>query len=352
MARRMPEPIAGDPSDPHGFPALVAEYCEQLSVHAYSRHTVKAKRAGLAMLAGWLAERGVTRPAEVSKPMLDAYQRSLFHRRKADGDPLAFSTQAQRLGAVRSFFAWLARENRILQDPAAALELPSEARRLPRAVLSASEAERILALPDLARPLGLRDRAMMELFYATGVRRAELANLAVFDLDIERRALMVREGKGRKDRMIPTGERAAVWCERYLAEARPELAPQPDSGVLFLTVTGLKIHIENLSRLIAAYVRDSGVGKPGSCHLFRHTMATLMLEGGADIRYVQQMLGHADISSTQIYTRVSLRKLEAVHSASHPGAANEPRRGRGGAEGGAGKIGDRGPAGEEGLSDS
>jgi integrase/recombinase XerD len=256
-----------------------------------------------------------------------AYQRALFHRRKDDGAPLAFSTQAQRLNAVRSFFEWLVRNNRILRDPAAALELPQRAKRLPRAVLSASEAERILALPDLATPLGLRDRAMLELLYATGVRHAELAGLAVFDLDIERRALMVREGKGRKDRMIPTGERAAVWCERYLAEARPELAPEPDNGLLFLTVTGLKIHIENLSRLIAAYVRDSDVGKPGSCHLFRHTMATLMLEGGADTRYVQQMLGHADISSTQIYTRVSLRKLEAVHAASHPGAANEPRGG-------------------------
>jgi integrase/recombinase XerD len=152
---------------------------------------------------------------------------------------------------------------------------------------------------------------------------------------------MVREGKGRKDRMIPTGERAAVWCERYLEEARPELAPEPDNGVLFLTVTGLRIHIENLSRLIASYVRDSGIGKPGSCHLFRHTMATLMLEGGADIRYVQQMLGHADISSTQIYTRVSLRALEAVHSATHPGAANEAHGARTDTEEGAGELGEQ-----------
>jgi len=322
----MPEPIVGDQSDPHGFPALIVEYCEQTAVHGFSRHTVKARRTALARLARWLAERGVSRPAEVTKPMLDAYQRALFHRRKADGSPLAFSSQAQLLGAVRSFFEWLARENRILADPAASLELPQEAKRLPRAVLSAGEAERILALPDLTTPLGLRDRAMLELLYATGVRRAELTALAVFDLDVERRALMIREGKGRKDRMIPTGERAAVWCERYLEEARPELERE-ENGVLFLTVTGLAIHPENLSRLVGSYVRESGVGKPGSCHLFRHTMATLMLEGGADIRYVQQMLGHSDLASTQIYTRVSLRKLEAVHSASHPGARNGARGG-------------------------
>jgi integrase/recombinase XerD len=347
VKKRKPEPIVGDPNDPHGFPVLIAEYCEQAAVHGFSRHTVKMKRSCLSTLARWLAERGVGRPAEVTKPMLDAYQRALFHRRKASGGPLSFSTQALHLGAARSFFEWLLGANRILADPAASLRPPRQSRRLPRAVLSATEVERIMALPDLATPLGLRDRAMLELLYATGVRRAELAGLAVFDVDLERRALMVREGKGRKDRMIPTGERAAVWCERYLEEARPELAAEPDNGALFLTVTGLKIHIENLSRLIASYVRDSGIGKPGSCHLFRHTMATLMLEGGADIRYVQQMLGHADISSTQIYTRVSLRKLEAVHAATHPGAANEPRRGRAGAEEGEEQSGKPGAVGEE-----
>jgi integrase/recombinase XerD len=124
-------------------------------------------------------------------------------------------------------------------------------------------------------------------------------------------------------------ERAALWCERYLQEARPELAREPDNGILFLSVTGAAIYEQNLTRAITSYVRESGIGKPGSCHLFRHTMATLMLEGGADIRYVQQKLGHSNNASTQIYTRVSLRKLEAVHAASHPGAANEPRGGRG-----------------------
>jgi integrase/recombinase XerD len=332
MTGRPRRPIPGDPDDPRGFPTLIAEYCEWMDVRAYSHNTIKMKRSALSLLAGWLAERSVTCPAEVDRAMLDAYQRSLHHRRKRNGKPLSFSTQALGLNAVRGFFAWLARDGRILHDPAAGLELPRVERRLPQAVLSAGEAERVLALPDVATPLGLRDRAILELFYATGVRRAELANLAVFDLDIERRALMVREGKGRKDRMVPTGERAVIWCERYLAEARPQLATEPDHGVLFLSTTGLKIHIEALSRLVRSYVERSGVGKPGSCHLFRHTMATLMLEGGADIRYVQQMLGHVNIVSTQIYTRVSLRALESVHSATHPGAANTPPSVRRGAE--------------------
>lgn len=161
--------------------------------------------------------------------------------------------------------------------------------------------------------------------YATGIRRSELARLSVFDLDTERLTLTVRQGKGRKDRMVPTGPRVAAWAARYLIDARPKLAGEPDDNTLFLTVDGTPFGVDRLTGLVASYVRRSGVGKPGSCHLFRHTMATLMLEGGADIRFIQQMLGHADISTTQIYTQVSLRQLRAIHSATHPAADNRPR---------------------------
>ena len=148
---------------------------------------------------------------------------------------------------------------------------------------------------------------------------------------------MVRQGKNRKDRLIPTGERAVAWGARYLKDARPRLVTEPDDGTLFLTVEGGPFTVEHMTALIGGYVRRSGVGKPGACHLFRHTMATLMLEGGADIRYIQQMLGHADISSTQIYTQVSLRALQAIHAATHPAASNQPRRAR--AAGDAGEDG-------------
>jgi integrase/recombinase XerD len=185
-------------------------------------------------------------------------------------------------------------------------------------VLSQAEAEQILAVPDLADPLGLRDRVMLELFYATGLRRSELAGLRVFDLDVERLTLAVRQGKGRKDRMIPTGERAAVWAARYLNDVRPKLALEPDDGVLFLTVDGTIFSPDRLTGLVSDYVKRSGVGKPGACHLFRHTMATLMLEGGADIRFIQQMLGHAELTSTQVYTHVSIGELKRVHATTHP----------------------------------
>jgi integrase/recombinase XerD len=321
-AQRTPRVVPGDPEDGQGFPIMVVEFCEHLAIRGYAPTSVKNQRTALALLAEWLIERGVTRPREVTKPMLDAYQRAVFYMRKADGQPLSFASQGARLMPIRSFFRWLARTNRILYNPASELELPRAEQRLP-AVLSAQEAEQVLALADLATPLGLRDRAMMELLYATGVRRAELAGVSIFDLDTPRCTLTVRQGKGRRDRMIPTGERAAAWCARYLAQVRPGLAIEPDDGTLFLAVEGVALGLQTLTAIMGDYVRQ--IGKPGACHIFRHTMATLMLDGGADIRYIQQMLGHTNITSTQVYTQVSLRTLAAVHAATHPGASNQPR---------------------------
>jgi integrase/recombinase XerD len=323
--------IPGDPADSQGFPVLARDFCEWMGVRGYSPRTIENNHLALVYLTEWLAERSITRPRDVTKPMLDSYQRSLYYRRKPDGSPITFRAQVVRLVPVRTFFRYLAKQNRILYNPASELELPKREHRLPRAVLSASEAELVLSLPAIGEPLGLRDRTMLELLYATGVRRSELANLKIFDVDIERQTLMVRQGKGRKDRMIPTGARAAAWVKRYLADARPRLARAPDEGTLFLTVEGEPFTPDRLTDLASLYVRRSGIGKPGACHLFRHTMATLMLEGGADIRFIQQMLGHADITSTQIYTQVSLAALSAVHAATHPAAANQPHSTRHGA---------------------
>ena len=186
---------------------------------------------------------------------------------------------------------------------------------------------------------------MIETFYGTGIRRSELARLNWRDLDIERRTLMVRQGKGRKDRMVPIGERAIAWIERYLTEARPRWAGEPDDGTLFLTVDGTPFSLDRLTQLVRDYVKASGTDKEGACHLFRHTLATLMLEGGADIRYIQAMLGHAELSTTQIYTQVSIRALQAVHAATFPGASNNPETSWRGSTIGAGDVG-AGPQGQ------
>jgi integrase/recombinase XerD len=322
MARLVP----GDPHDPDGMPALVAAFCESMLVRGYSPRTIDAYQDSLARLADWLADRGVERPAEVSLPMLEHYQRALFHHRRADGAPLTFRTQLARLTPVRTWFRWLARHRRIASNPAADLELPKVQRYLPRAVLTVAEVEAVMSIPNLGEPRGVRDRAIMEVLYSTAMRGAELAGLAVDDLDIANETVLIRHGKGRKGRLVPIGDRAIVWCEKYLASSRSWFAVPPDDGWLFLNTRGGPINPHKLGYLVRAYFNAAGITKPGASHLFRHTAATLMLEGGADVRFIQALLGHAEISSTQIYTQVAIRALKAVHTASHPGATNDPRR--------------------------
>jgi integrase/recombinase XerD len=307
---------------PGGMGGDIAEFLEWMRTHNFSERTVENRELSLCQMACWLEERGLSRPQEVTRPVLERYQRWLFHYRKQNGQPMSFMAQQGRLTAVRTFFRWLAKQNRILYNPASELEMPKVERRLPKHVLTAREVELVLQRPDVGTPFGVRDRAMMEVFYSTGIRRMELANLGLYDLDSERGTLIVRQGKGKKDRMVPIGERAAAWVRRYVEEVRPMLVLEPDCGTLFLTKEGRSFasNLNHLSQVVRDHVLAAAVGKSGSCHLFRHTMATLMLEGGADIRYVQQMLGHADISTTQIYTQVSIRKLQQIHLATHPAA--------------------------------
>jgi integrase/recombinase XerD len=160
---------------------------------------------------------------------------------------------------------------------------------------------------------------MLEVLYSTGMRRMELIHLTLFDIDAERGTVMIRQGKGKKDRMIPIGERAIAWVDKYRDDVRTGLSTGADEGTLFLTHLGEAFAPNRLTQMVRDYIAAADIGKTGSCHLFRHTMATLMLENGADIRYIQAMLGHAELSTTQIYTQVSIRQLKAIHTATHPG---------------------------------
>ena len=227
---------------------------------------------------------------------------------------------------VRALFRWLVRQNVLLSNPASELELPRAEKRLPKHVLTVSEAESVLAMPNVSTATGMRDRAILETFYSTGMRRMELVGLSIFDLDAERGTVMVRQGKGKKDRMVPIGERAIAWVDKYVRDVRPNMVTNANETALFLTHLGEPFSPDRMTQLVREYVDAAEVGKRGSCHLFRHTMATLMLENGADIRFIQEMLGHAELSTTQIYTQVSIRRLKAIHAATHPGAKLGRRR--------------------------
>jgi integrase/recombinase XerD len=229
-------PAAGD--DPQGLAAHLVEYLDTLRAKNYSEGTVEAALAHLRGFQAWCAERGITRSAEVTRAILERYQRWLFHSRRPNGKPLSFRTQQYRLVSVRSFFKYLSRARHIAMSPAADLELPRLGLRLPREGLTTQEAEQVLAEPDVKRPLGLRDRAILETFYSTGMRRMELAGLLVYDIDEERGTVMIRQGKGKKDRVVPIGERALAWVVKYRDEVRPQLVVEPDPGVLFLNELG------------------------------------------------------------------------------------------------------------------
>jgi integrase/recombinase XerD len=305
--------------DSQGMVAMLDQFFEWMRIRNYAEWTIITRRTQLGHFIDWATARGITKPNEVTKPIIERYQRFLYHYRKPDGNPLSFQTQNSGIVAIRSWFKWMARNNHILYNPSADIEFNRTEHRLPNCVLTASEAEQVINQANVATPLGIRDRAILETFYSTGMRRTELMNLRPCDFDMERGTVVIRQGKGKKDRMIPIGDRALTWIDRYQVEVRPGLLiGESANGILFLTHLGKPFPPDQMSQLVSDYVKAADIGKEGSCHLFRHTMATVMLENGAGIRYIQAMLGHAKLETTQIYTRVSIRKLKEVHTATHP----------------------------------
>jgi integrase/recombinase XerD len=323
--RRFGKPV-GNPADPDGLVAFLARYLDALRVKGQTDATLWNVERYVRDFIEWCDARGLERPTDITKPILESYQRFLHYYRKRDGHPLSHYSQRAKLIPLKGFFKWLTRHNHLLYNPASELEMARLPRRLPRHVLSVEDVEAVMRQVDTSDPLGIRDRAVMETLYSTGIRRMELVNLHVPDVDVERGTVLIRQGKGRKDRLIPIGERALDWIGRYLARVRLHLVVGRDEGTLFLTRTGEAFNMNWLSRTVGRYIDAACIGKRGGCHLFRHTMATLMLEGGADIRYVQAMLGHAELSTTEIYTQVAIRALKAVHAATHPADAKHRSR--------------------------
>jgi integrase/recombinase XerD len=320
------------------FAQSVAQHLDALGAVGYSMTTVDGRRGALGAFAAWCGERGIETPEAITSLAVSRYQRWLYHYREPEGagagrgrgrkpgQPLTLATQRNRLTAVKVFCRWLAREGLVASNPASELELPRLPVRLPRAILSETDIARVLAQTLLFGERGVRDRALLETFYATGIRRMELAGLQLYDVDVQRRTLIVRGGKGGQDRVVPISAGALQWIERYLVEVRPGLLTDARGMTLFLNDEGQPFRGGQLSEKVKDYFLACGIDHPGACHLFRHTMATRMLENGAELRYIQEMLGHADIGTTTIYTRVSIQALRAVYERTHPMATVERAR--------------------------
>ncbi|MFN9727104.1 site-specific tyrosine recombinase XerD [Acidovorax sp.] len=275
-----------------------------------SRNTLAAYRRDLTLYAQWLAEQ----PEPLA---LDATAEHHLHSYFAARHAQTLATSAnRRLTVLRRYFHWALRERRIHADPTVRLQAARQPLRMPK-TLSQSQVEALLGAPDVDTPLGLRDRTMLELMYASGLRVTELVTLKTFQIGLQEGVLRV-VGKGNKERLVPFGEVARQWLDRYLAEARGPILAGQQTDDLFVTQRGSGMTRVMFWMIVKKWALSAGIHVPLSPHTLRHAFATHLLNHGADLRVVQLLLGHADISTTTIYTHVARERLKSLHAQHHP----------------------------------
>jgi len=269
-----------------------------------ARNTLESYRRDLSQFAAFLGRRGLAAAEET-----DVFAFLAARKGRA-------SSAARMLSSLKRFYRWCVRERRIADDPTLKLDPPRRTPRFPRS-LSEADVEALLAAPDVKAPLGLRDRAMLEVLYASGLRVSELVALKTFEANLEAGVVRIL-GKGAKERLVPLGEEAVDWIRRYLRDGRERLLGRRNPDALFVTGRGAAMTRQAFWHNIKRYGARAVPGKPLSPHVLRHAFATHLLNHGADLRVVQMLLGHADISTTQIYTHVARERLKALHARHHP----------------------------------
>ncbi|MDD5330038.1 MAG: site-specific tyrosine recombinase XerD [Sulfuricella sp.] len=294
----------------HSDASLLDEFCDALWLEdGLARNTLESYRRDLRQFGAWLHERGRSLP-DGRHADLEGYLAHQYNVAKTRA-----STASRELSSLRRFYRYLLRQGRIGADPTLNIASPKQVRALPKS-LTEADVEALLNIPD-GDPLGLRDKAMLETLYATGLRVSELVALKVMEASLDMGVVRVM-GKGGKERLVPLGEEAIAWIKRYRAEARPSLLGGRPCDALFVTARGAAMTRQGFWCLIKRRAIAGGVGKPLSPHTLRHAFATHLLNHGADLRVVQMLLGHADISTTQIYTHVARERLKQLHAQHHP----------------------------------
>lgn len=290
---------------------VIDGFCDALWLEdGLAKASLDSYRSDLGCFAAWLAANGRGRLLDADEAALVAFIAKLAREKRA-------SSQARYLSSLRRFYRWQLARGSIFADPTLKLANPVRASRLPK-VMSESQVEALLAAPDPDTPLGLRDRAMLETLYATGLRVSELVNLKLHEVGFDEGVARVL-GKGSKERLVPLGEVALDWLGRYLAAARPAILAGRQSAALFVTGRGAAMSRQMFWNLVKRYAAAADIAPAKlSPHVLRHAFATHLLNHGADLRVVQLLLGHADISTTQIYTHVARERLKSLHATHHP----------------------------------
>jgi integrase/recombinase XerD len=289
----------------------IDNFCDALWLEdGLAKSTLDSYRSDLGRLAVWLAEQGNESLLDIRETTLTAFIAHLSRNTRA-------TSQSRYLSTLRRFYRWQLGRGRVFVDPTLKLLNPARPSRLPK-VMSEKQVDGLLAAPDLDTPLGLRDRAMLETIYATGLRVSELVNLKIHEISFNDNVLRAI-GKGSKERLVPLGELAIDWIGRYLNEARPDILKGQHSDALFVTARGGPMTRQAFWQLIKRYALQAAIDPAKlSPHVLRHAFATHLLNHGADLRVVQLLLGHADISTTQIYTHVARERLKNLHAIHHP----------------------------------
>lgn len=300
-------------------------YLEDCIARNMTQSTIKLKRQSLERFCNWCLAEQIRSPQEVDLDVMEDYRHFLHHsKKKSNGKPLSINTQYKFLTDLKLFLRRLYCRRVITNGEFESFEMPRCKKGIPRVVLSPEEIERIFVLPTFRNDLiGIRDRAILELLYASAIRRSEVARLKLSHLELDKFLLQIVEGKGLKDRRIPINNRAVEWINRYMVEIRPKLATLDSEDFLFIAASGYPMKPDQVGQMVGKYVRRAGIDKPGACHLFRHAVATSMLNAGADIRYVQELLGHSDLSTTQIYTHVAIEQLQKIYEKTHPAVKSD-----------------------------
>jgi integrase/recombinase XerD len=314
-------------NEPLNFDALFGRYSQHLESLNYSSVTLRTLEVYFHRFAEFLAESKITDVHTVTAAVLQEFQRWVFYQPTVRGTARTVASQNRVLSGIRNFFAFLTREGYLAHNPAQGLRLSKEPDALPKNVLTPEEARKIIEAPDVHTLSGYRDRTLLEVLYATGVRKAELRNLTVADVNLEEELLRVNRGKGGKDRVVPLSAIACQFLENYIKAIRPELLKGRDTDKLFLSIRdGVPIGVHGIKQIINRYVRRLNLKKHVTCHLWRHSCATHLLKNNANLRHVQEMLGHKSLATTERYLRLTIADLKEAHHKFHPREQQQRRK--------------------------
>jgi integrase/recombinase XerD len=314
-------------NEPLNFDALFGRYSQHLESLNYSSVTLRTLEVYFHRFAEFLAESKITDAHTVTAEVLQEFQRWVFYQPTVRGTARTVASQNRVLSGIRNFFAFLTREGYLAHNPAQGLRLSKEPDALPKNVLTPEEARKIIEAPDVHTLSGYRDRTLLEVLYATGVRKAELRNLTVADMNLEEELLRVNRGKGGRDRVVPLSGIACQYLENYIKAIRPELLKGRETDKLFLSIRdGVPVGVHGIKAIINRYVRRLNLKKHVTCHLWRHSCATHLLKNNANLRHVQEMLGHKSLATTERYLRLTIADLKEAHHKFHPREQQQRRK--------------------------